>query len=138
MPMPLSLMETKTLFLFSVVSILITESEWENLIALSSRLYSTCWIFPISPFTKSCSPVSTSSMAMCFCWQVPSKEAAVLRMMELMSKSVFSSTIPLVFRLFRVSRLLVSLVRRSVSFRTIFRYFSCSSGGMVPSSMASR
>lgn len=38
MPMPLSFTETNTLFLFSVVSILITESEWENLIALSIRL----------------------------------------------------------------------------------------------------
>ena len=45
-----------------------------------------------------------------------SKDAAVLRMMELTSKSDFSRTMPLVFRLFRVSRLLVSLVSRSVSF----------------------
>lgn len=36
----------------------------------------------------------------------------------------FSRTMPLVFRLFRVSRLLVSLVSRSVSFSTMFRYFS--------------
>ena len=32
----------------------------------------------------------------------------------------------------------VSFVRRSVSFKTIRRYFSCSSGGIVPSSIASR
>ncbi len=55
-----------------------------------------------------------------------------------MSKSVRSKSIPLVFRLFRERRLLVSLVSRCVSLNTIFRYLSCISGGMVPSIIASR
>ena len=115
-----------------------TESEWLNLMALSRRLYRTCWILPISAFTYMVLPVRISSMAIFFLRQVPSKEAAVFRMTLLMSKSVLSKSIPLVFKLFRVSRLFVSFVRRSVSFNTICRYFSCSSGGMVPSIMASR
>ena len=115
-----------------------TESEWLNFMALSRRLYRTCWILPISAFTYMVLPVRISSMASFFLRQVPSKEAAVFRMTLLMSKSVLSKSIPLVFKLFRVSRLFVSFVRRSVSFNTICRYFSCSSGGMVPSIMASR
>ena len=60
------------------------------------------------------------------------------RMLSLMSKSVFASRTPRVFRLLRESRSFVSFVRRSVSVRTTPRYFSCSSGGIVPSSIAER
>ena len=52
-------------------------SGWENLIALSSRLYKTCSILLLSARTGIRSPVKSSSMPICFCWQVPSKEAAV-------------------------------------------------------------
>ena len=116
----------------------IAESGWENLIALSSRLYKTCSILLLSARTGIRSPVKSSSMPICFCWQVPSKEAAVERMTEFKSKTDFSRIMPFIFRLFKVSRLLVSFVRRSVSFKTMPRYFSWSSGGIVPSSIASR
>ena len=45
---------------------------------------------------------------------------------------------PLLSRELSVSIPWVSLLSRSVSEITIFRYFSCSWGGMVPSSMASK
>ena len=50
----------------------------------------------------------------------------------------FRSHLQGVFKLLRVSRLSVSFVSRSVSFNTIPIYFSCFSGGIVPSNMAFR
>ena len=69
--------------------------------------------------------------------QVPSKEAAVSLITRLMSK-LDRERYPLLSREFRVSMLWVSLFKRSVSEITRFKYFSCISGGMVPSMMASR
>ena len=55
-----------------------------------------------------------------------------------MSKSVLHSSMPPVLRLFSISSPFVSFVNRLVSFSTTCRYFACSSGGIVPSSIASR
>ena len=69
--------------------------------------------------------------------QVPSKEAAVSLMTRLMSK-LLRDRKPLLSKAFKVSIPSVSLLSRFVSEITIPRYFSSSSGGMVPSKMASR
>ena len=137
-PIPVSFTETKTLLCLSLVSMVMVELSCENLIALSKRLYKTCWILSTSAWTSISSPVRIRLMEICFFRQVPSKVSTVLRMTRLILKSESSKTIPLVLRLLSVRRELVSLVRRSVSFNTILRYFSCSSTGMVPSIMASR
>ena len=137
MPQPVSLTETKTLPCFSVVSTVMVESLLLNLIALSMRLYSTCWIFPISAQTYKVRDARISEMEIRFFVQVPSNEAAVSLMTALMSNEVRSSIFPLSSMSFSVSRLCVSLCSRSVSNRTIFRYFSCISGGIVPSRIAS-
>ena len=54
------------------------ESGSLNLIALSSRLYKTCWIFRLSALTFRCFVAKTNSMKIFFCVQTPSKDAATL------------------------------------------------------------
>ena len=63
--------------------------------------------------------------------------AAVFFMTVLMSNSVLFSRFCFGSMELRTRRLLVRPVSRSVSRSTIFKYFSCSSGGMVPSRIAS-
>ena len=62
----------------------------------------------------------------------------VFLIVAIISKSEMSRIIPSSVTLLIVRRLLVNFVRRSVSDITMPRYFSCISGGMVPSSIASR
>ena len=70
-------------------------------------------------------------------WQRPSKVLIVGRIMLLISKFDLSSWRSKESKLFSSRSPCVSLVRRFVSFNTICRYFSCLSGGIVPSIMAS-
>ena len=137
-PIPSSLTDTKAVSFFSVVSILIVFSLSENLIALSIRLYSTCCILVISADTKSSFPERTRLTLSILFLHVPSNVSIVSLITLLMSKSVISKTMPVVFRLFSVRSELVSLVSLSVSFNKILRYLSCISGGIVPSTIASR
>ena len=136
--MPESFTETNTISPFSVVSILMMEFLWENLIALSVRLAMTCCILPISAETKSFSPERISSMEIFFSLQRTSKVSHICLMAAFMSKSDMVSTIPLLLSEFSSKSPLVSFVSLSVSLSTTCRYFSCISGGMVPSIIAFR
>ena len=121
MPLPESLTETNIFPCRSVVSTVIVELSELNLMALSIRLYSTCWIFPISALAIKGSEVIFSWMVILRFRQVPPKVAAVSRITLLISKSVTSRRYPRISRSFNVRRLCVSLFRRSVSISTMFR-----------------
>ena len=106
--------------------------------ALSTRLYITCVILPLSALTNCSSPEKVSWNCIFFFLHNPSNVSIVCFIIELISKVVISKETVDGSSSLSVSILLVSFVRRSVSNNNISKYFPIISGGIVPSDIASR
>ena len=100
---------------FSLTVTYIKELSWLNLIALSTRLYITCCILPLSALTLSAVPENVRLNLMPFFLHEPSRVSIVCFITELISNVVISRQTVLGSSSLSVSILLVSLVSRSVS-----------------------
>lgn len=135
--MPVSRTETNIFSYLLVVSTVMVESAWLNLMAINQVVEYLLNLAFVGIDERMPFMGKSRSMVICFEVQVPSKVAAVFFMTVLMSNSVLFSRFCFGSMELRTRRLLVRPVSRSVSRSTIFKYFSCSSGGMVPSRIAS-
>ena len=106
--------------------------------ALSIRLYITCWILPLSALTFCTLLAYVILNLMPFFLHVPSNVSTVCLIIELRSNVDISSLTDLGSSSLSVRILLVSLVSLSVSKSIIPIYLSSISGGIVPSWIASR
>ena len=138
MPLPVSFMDICAFSPFSLTVTYMKELSWLNFIALSIRLYMTCWIFCLSAFTFSTFPANVRLNLIFFFLHVPSSVSIVCFMTEFTSNVLISRRTLLGSSSLRVSILLVSLVSLSVSKSTMLIYLLIISGGIVPSSIASR
>ncbi|OQA16010.1 MAG: hypothetical protein BWY62_00360 [Firmicutes bacterium ADurb.Bin356] len=139
MPKPKSCTLSAALpLLCSAVSIISLPPSFENFIALSIRLRSTCASCSLSPSTLHLGFKSFSSTWSFFWFILASKVTSVRRASSLRSNCCsFSGTWPLSMRA-RLSKSFTISVMRCVSVTTSARYSTCLSLGIVPSCIASR